>query len=253
VCGEVGGSTSKPLTTSWNGTTWKTTTSADPSNSVSILFGVSCASATSCQTVGHYEKNSTTTQLALIESWNGTKWSLATTTDPSTSDNDLASVSCFSAANCVAVGSYAQGPDTETFSDSWNGRTWIVFKPADPGGSLNLLSGVACPTAATSQAVGNFTSYPGAPAQTLAETATTVAPVIKNFTPASGKPGITVTINGDHFDGVTAVTFNGTSATITSLTSDQLKVTVPAAASTGKIKVTSPGGSATSTTNFTVT
>jgi streptogramin lyase len=80
------------------------------------------------------------------------------------------------------------------------------------------------------------------------------APAICGFTPAWGPAGSTVTISGSGFTGATAVAFNGTKATSYTVGSDtQITATVPAGASTGPITVTTPGGTAASTTNFTVT
>jgi hypothetical protein len=49
------------------------------------------------------------------------------------------------------------------------------------------------------------------------------------------------------------VKFNGTTATITSNTATPIVTAVPAGATTGKITVTTAGGTATSATDFTVT
>jgi YD repeat-containing protein len=79
---------------------------------------------------------------------------------------------------------------------------------------------------------------------------------IVNFTPDTGPVGTAITINGTGFSATpsqNSITFNGVSASITSATSNQLQVTVPATASTGPISVTSPNGSATSAGTFTVT
>jgi uncharacterized protein (TIGR03437 family) len=48
------------------------------------------------------------------------------------------------------------------------------------------------------------------------------------------------------------VTFNGVAATVTSLSATQITTSVPAAATTGYIAVTTPSGNATSATQFTV-
>jgi uncharacterized protein (TIGR03437 family) len=48
------------------------------------------------------------------------------------------------------------------------------------------------------------------------------------------------------------VTFNNVTATFVVNSATQITATVPSTATTGPIKVTTPGGSATSTTNFTV-
>jgi uncharacterized repeat protein (TIGR03803 family) len=81
-----------------------------------------------------------------------------------------------------------------------------------------------------------------------------VIPAILSFTPTSGPVGTQVTITGTSFTGATKVTFGGVKATTFSVDSDtQITATVPTGAKTGKIQVTSPGGTATSTTDFTVT
>ncbi len=83
-------------------------------------------------------------------------------------------------------------------------------------------------------------------------TAPPPAPTITSFSPTSGAVGASVTINGTNFTGATAVKFNGTSASFTVNTSIMITATVPAGATTGKISVTTPGGTATSANNFTV-
>jgi YD repeat-containing protein len=79
---------------------------------------------------------------------------------------------------------------------------------------------------------------------------------IINVTPSQGPVGTAVTISGTGFSATpsqNAVTFNGTAASVTSATSTQLQVAVPAAAATGPIAVTGPAGSVTSAKPFTVT
>ena len=77
---------------------------------------------------------------------------------------------------------------------------------------------------------------------------------ISSFTPGSGPVGTTVVITGVAFTGTTVVAFNGIVATTFNVDSDtQITVVVPAGATTGKIKVTTGGGSVSSSTTFTVT
>jgi YD repeat-containing protein len=79
---------------------------------------------------------------------------------------------------------------------------------------------------------------------------------IIDFGPESGPTGALVTINGTGFSTTPSqdtVKFNSVTATVSSATNSQLQVTVPSAATTGPISVTSPNGSATSTMNFAVT
>ena len=81
-----------------------------------------------------------------------------------------------------------------------------------------------------------------------------VTPAILSFNPPSGPVGTQVTITGTSFTGAKKVTFGGVKATTFSVDSDtQITATVPTGAKTGKIQVTTPGGTATSATDFTVT
>lgn len=78
------------------------------------------------------------------------------------------------------------------------------------------------------------------------------APLITDFTPASGAAGTIVTINGTNFTGASAVTINGVNATIASATDTTLQITVPTGASSGTIVVITAGGIATSSKVFQV-
>jgi hypothetical protein len=78
-------------------------------------------------------------------------------------------------------------------------------------------------------------------------------PTIGGFAPDSGPAGTTVTISGSGFTDATDVRFNGTSASAFTVDSDgQVTATVPSGASTGPISVDAPGGTATSSSSFTV-
>ena len=66
----------------WNGTTWSTMTSPNPSGAdSSTLDGVSCASSTNCDAVGYFDVSST--EKTLAEHWSGTTWAIAPTPNPS--------------------------------------------------------------------------------------------------------------------------------------------------------------------------
>jgi hypothetical protein len=81
-----------------------------------------------------------------------------------------------------------------------------------------------------------------------------VVPSIKSFTPTSGPVGTPVTITGVSLTQTTKVAFGGVKATTLTVNSDtQVTADVPTGAKTGKITITTPGGTATSAAVFTVT
>src|SRR5262245_59307382 len=77
-------------------------------------------------------------------------------------------------------------------------------------------------------------------------------PVVSAFNPTSGSVGKAVTISGKNFTGASVVTFNGTPAVVTSVTSGNLQTTVPEGATTGAISVANGDLTATSVNPFTV-
>jgi hypothetical protein len=78
-----------------------------------------------------------------------------------------------------------------------------------------------------------------------------VLPQITSVSPGSGPAGATVTVAGSGFTDVSAVKFNGVAATAPSIDSDhQITAQVPAAATSGRITVTTLGGTAASSTSF---
>jgi uncharacterized repeat protein (TIGR03803 family) len=70
--------------------------------------------------------------------------------------------------------------------------------------------------------------------------------------PTSGKVGSAVTILGTKLTGATSVTFNGTAATFTVVSSTEITTTVPTGATTGKVQVVIPGTTLSSNVNFRV-
>ncbi len=82
----------------------------------------------------------------------------------------------------------------------------------------------------------------------------TPAPTISSFTVTNACIGTTpsIVITGNHFNTATNVSFNGVSASFTVNSNTQITATLPLGATTGAITVTSPSGTGTSASNFTV-
>jgi uncharacterized repeat protein (TIGR03803 family) len=79
-----------------------------------------------------------------------------------------------------------------------------------------------------------------------------ITPTYKSFTPPSGPVGTVVTFNGTGLTQTTKVTIDNISASFTVASDSEITATVPAGAATGKIVVTTKGGSVASSTNFIV-
>lgn len=79
------------------------------------------------------------------------------------------------------------------------------------------------------------------------------APRIASFSPGSGGVGTSVTVTGTNLSGATSLSFNGTPATFQVISATQIATTVPAGASSGKVSVATPNGSASSAADFSVT
>src|SRR5207244_10572469 len=95
-----------------------------------------------------------------------------------------------------------------------------------------------------------FTNYTN---DSIGRITTTLTPGINSFTPTSGPVETTVTITGRNLLNATQVAFHGTPATIVSNSATQIVTTVPAGATTGRITVKTPKGTATSAKAFKVT
>lgn len=88
--------------------------------------------------------------------------------------------------------------------------------------------------------------------RTIAVTQKPLPPTITSIVPESGCSGQAVIITGTNFFGVTSVSFSNVVAEFVVLSPTQISATVPATGTTGPISVVTPGGTATSSQNFTV-
>lgn len=162
ACEAVGSYTNKSgvnvtLAEVWNGAKWKVQPTRNPFRSADTgLTGVSCTSAHECEAVG-FSTNSSGDHKTLAESWNGAKWAVHATPNPSGSFSSmLGAVSCTSAGACEAVGSYVKTvAHNKTLAEVWNGAKWAVQASPNPSGSLtSVLTGVSCTRARACEAVG---------------------------------------------------------------------------------------------------
>lgn len=122
-----------PLVTAWNGQQWKVErTPVPPSSADNRLSAISCPSTAACTAVG-YDGYGSGPSSTLAEKWDGRKWSIQSTPNPSpgsesgdvatttssptapygtvepTNVNELTSVDCTGPAECLAVGGFIDG------------------------------------------------------------------------------------------------------------------------------------------------
>ena len=144
-----------PFAERWNGSSWKIQAIPPPKASDAFLVAVSCPAANDCTAVGG-EASSAQQFGLLAEQWNGHRWRVTQTGDPAgVSAGNLASVSCASDDNCVAVG-MSQGTTRDfALSERWNGRAWKVLKTARVRRSA-ALTGVDCTRTGFCMAVGEI-------------------------------------------------------------------------------------------------
>ena len=149
----------RTLIESWDGTTWSVIPSPNRGNTDG-LSGISCLSATACTAVGTYLHRLRQNQHAstLIESWDGTSWSVVPSPNEGAGGNYLVGVACMSAVACTAIGQHETSSGSRTLIESWDGTRWSVTRSPNPGrGSYNEneLDGVACASPTACTAVGD--------------------------------------------------------------------------------------------------
>jgi hypothetical protein len=138
------------LAEGWDGTSWTLQSPPEPAGaSESELYAVSCGSAASCTAVGQYYPPGGG-QLPLVEHWNGTNWIVQHVPFVRNADGSLGGVSCPTAIDCVAVGSYG----SNLFAEHWNGTGWTFQTVPVPGGTSFLLNSVSCLRPEVCTAVG---------------------------------------------------------------------------------------------------
>jgi uncharacterized repeat protein (TIGR03803 family) len=142
----------------------------------------------------------------------------------------------------VSIGIFGQG-FTGTTGVSFGGTPATFSVSADTYLTATVPAGALTGSVTVATPGGNLTSN-----QTFR-----VTPQIKSFSPSSGPVGTPVVITGVSLTQASLVKFGSKSATFTVNSDTQVTATVPTGAKTGKITITTPGGTATSATVFTVT
>ena len=148
--------------------TWAVSPSPNPMVGTGYdLNGISCLSDSHCFAVGNSAIGFN--PQTLVESWDGSTWTVSPSPSPSATQNYLRGVSCLSDTSCVADGYYGGATNYETLVETWDGTSWSVVPSPNPDGSSgSSLAAISCVSATSCTAVGNATI--GSTPQSLIET-----------------------------------------------------------------------------------
>jgi hypothetical protein len=157
----------------WNGTKWSVVPTPNPGGTSrddnNFLLDVVCPAASDCWAAGQY--GNAGVSLNQLLRWNGSSWTPAKPLPQpaGTSDGalqELLSVRCTSAKNCLAVGDAGTSAGPAVFQDEalrWNGTKWSVLPVPSPNGTatgdFSELSSLACTSATYCWAAGAYGSF----------------------------------------------------------------------------------------------
>jgi hypothetical protein len=106
----------------WDGRKW----TAEPTKLRGMLIDVSCPAGKNCTAVGENLAGK-----AVAEHWNGNAWLAQPASSPAQIDQ-LSSVSCHPAGDCMAVGSAGSSTAAAPLAEQWTGSAWGLLTAVDP-------------------------------------------------------------------------------------------------------------------------
>ena len=111
-----------------------------------------CSDPTNCFMVGYEQTSGGINEEPVIESWNGTSWSLVPNNPPN-AQGDLESISCGAPTSCEAAGygGYREGNGASIAT--WNGSSWSGL---GGGGDGSYYNSISCISAAFCIASGQY-------------------------------------------------------------------------------------------------
>jgi hypothetical protein len=147
---------------------------------LNLLNDVSCSSLTDCMAVGWWRNVSSSKYVTFTESWNGSKWSVVPSPNPSgTKEALLGGISCATPSFCVAVGAAYETSHLQPLIETWNGAEWTVT-PSPVLASLSTLSDVSCLPSTTTDCVAVGSSGGGTLIESWDGTSWSVVPSPNN-------------------------------------------------------------------------
>jgi hypothetical protein len=127
----VGSAGRRSFVARWNGDGWKVVPSPSPGRTFNVLYGVSGRSRDDVWAVGDVSSAGYTEHHALVEHWNGSRWTLVKSPDL----DALASVDMLSRRDGWAAGFPSYSP---LVIERWDGSAWRLSHPAKVAGYAEL-------------------------------------------------------------------------------------------------------------------
>jgi hypothetical protein len=152
--------TDQPLAEHWNGNAWTIDNPLIPVGSTDVeILAVSVVSAHDVWIAGHYEGDNFT-EYTVAERWNGHRWSIAKTIDPSLKydQNYSYGISALPDGTEWTVGTWDSAKNGyESLVEEANGRTWRqVPSPNSPNGYESILNAVEAHSVDSAWAAGYY-------------------------------------------------------------------------------------------------
>lgn len=148
----------------WNGSRWSVVPSPPMGNNINehrTLVSITAISANDAWAVGDYSPGGSVGDRALIEHWNGTRWSMLPSPHPGI-ESRLLKVEAVSANDVWAVGSFTNGFQEhfqgQTLTLHWDGSQWSIVKSPSPGKAGSELKSVTVVSAHDIWTVGLFSN-----------------------------------------------------------------------------------------------
>jgi hypothetical protein len=158
----------RTLTERWDGSAWSFVRSAND-GAEDTLYGVAAISPMDVWAVGYFMATLSSPESALIEHWNGQKWSVV----PSPLPGQLSwlfGVKAVSTNDVWAAGFYYNNAgNSQTLIEHWDGEKWKIVPSPNPGSTDNQLHAFAVVSAKDIWVVGAQSSDAGNSYQTLVE------------------------------------------------------------------------------------
>ena len=238
--------------TSWGPLSWTTILPAGTGVALSVRTGGTPspdASWTAFQAVSNGAAIGTTSRYLQYRAALSTSNSLST---PQLLDVTMGSGPGAPTITGFSPASGGVGTSVAIAGTNFGGATAVRFNGISAAYVVNSATQVTAtvPAGATTGPIA--VTAPGGTATSPSSFTVQGAPTINSFSPPSGSVGKSVKISGTNFAGTTSVKFNGVNASFAVNSSTQITAIVPSGATTGKISVATPSGTATSAGSFTV-